>query len=101
LRANQEDARHWRDMMRELNALPAAQRAVLLLVSVENLSYAEVARVLDIPIGTVMSRLARARERLRQHTGRESQPAVTAGATCLAEGAPKIVSDVEAEPHLL
>ena len=41
------------------------QRSVLLLVSVEDLSYAQVAEVLSIPIGTVMSRLARARERLR------------------------------------
>jgi RNA polymerase sigma factor (sigma-70 family) len=76
LRANQEDALHWRDMMRGLNALPEEQRAVLLLVSVENLSYAEVARVLGIPIGTVMSRLSRARERLRQYTGQESRPAL-------------------------
>ena len=41
-------------------------RAVLLLVAVEDLSYAEVAQVLNIPIGTVMSRLARARESVRK-----------------------------------
>jgi len=39
---------------------------VLLLVSVEDLGYAQVAEVLAIPIGTVMSRLSRARERLPQ-----------------------------------
>ena len=47
-----------------LYTLPPEQRSVLVLVAVENLSYAEAARVLNIPIGTVMSRLARARERL-------------------------------------
>jgi RNA polymerase sigma-70 factor (ECF subfamily) len=39
---------------------------VLLLIAVEDLSYADAARVLEIPIGTVMSRLSRARERLQQ-----------------------------------
>lgn len=45
--------------------LPAAQRTLLLLTSVEGLSYREVSEVLDIPIGTVMSRLSRARQALR------------------------------------
>jgi len=64
VQGNQEDALHFRDVMGAVQALPAEQRSVLLLVSVEDLSYAEVARVLDIPIGTVMSRLSRAREKL-------------------------------------
>jgi RNA polymerase sigma-70 factor, ECF subfamily len=42
------------------------QREVVLMVVVEQLTYGEVSRALDIPIGTVMSRLSRARERLRQ-----------------------------------
>jgi RNA polymerase sigma-70 factor (ECF subfamily) len=48
-----------------LAALPDDQRAVVLLVGLEQLSYAETAGVLGIPVGTVMSRLARGRERMR------------------------------------
>lgn len=54
------------DLDRCLQRLPAEQRAVLLLVSLEDMGYAEVARVLGVPIGTVMSRLSRARARLRE-----------------------------------
>ena len=46
--------------------LPEEQRGVLLLVCVEGLSYKEVAEMLDIPVGTVMSRLARARGALQR-----------------------------------
>jgi len=53
------------ELLRALAELPADQRSVLLLVGVEELSYADAARVLDVPIGTVMSRLSRAREKLR------------------------------------
>lgn len=52
------------DLQRCLLLLPDDQRAVLLLVALEDLSYAEVARILAIPVGTVMSRLSRARARL-------------------------------------
>ena len=54
------------DLERCLLRLPAEQRAVLLLVALEDMAYAEAARVLQIPVGTVMSRLARARARLRE-----------------------------------
>ena len=56
-----------RDLVRAFAALPEEQRVVLLLVGVEDLSYQEAARVLGVPIGTVMSRLSRGRERLRRH----------------------------------
>ena len=46
--------------------LNTEQRALLLWVSVEGLSYKEVADILDVPVGTVMSRLSRARQALRQ-----------------------------------
>ena len=62
-----------------LYELPAAQREVLLLVCLEEMSYQEVAEALSIPIGTVMSRLARARERLRRLTTDE-RPAAPLGA---------------------
>ena len=60
-----EDRPAVRDFVRCMAALSPEHRQVLLLVSLEGLSYREVTEVLDIPIGTVMSRLARARERLR------------------------------------
>lgn len=55
-----------RDILAGLDALPEEQRSVLLLVGVEDLTYEQVAQVLDIPIGTVMSRLSRARGKLRE-----------------------------------
>ncbi len=54
------------DLQRCLLRLPQDQRAVLLLVCLEDLSYAEVAKITGAPIGTVMSRLSRARSRLRE-----------------------------------
>jgi len=54
-----------RDLDAAIGRLPPDQREVLLLVALEDMSYVEAARVLGIPIGTVMSRLARAREKLR------------------------------------
>ncbi|MGC2201810.1 MAG: sigma-70 family RNA polymerase sigma factor [Stellaceae bacterium] len=56
-----------RDLLRAFSALPEKQRSVLLLVGVEDVSYEEAARVLGVPIGTVMSRLSRGRERLRRY----------------------------------
>ena len=53
------------DLERALERLSPAAREVLLLVGVEELSYEEAAQVLGVPVGTVMSRLSRSRERLR------------------------------------
>jgi RNA polymerase sigma-70 factor (ECF subfamily) len=53
------------DLQRCLMQLPPIQRAVLLLTTLEDMSYEEVARVTGVPVGTVMSRLFRARERMR------------------------------------
>jgi RNA polymerase sigma factor (sigma-70 family) len=64
-RAVQGDALVVRDLDRSIALLPVDQRSVLLLVTLEDMSYEEVARTLGIPMGTVMSRLSRAREKLR------------------------------------
>ena len=54
-----------RDFARAFAQLSDEHRTILLLTGMEGLSYREVAEVLELPIGTVMSRLARAREKLR------------------------------------
>jgi RNA polymerase sigma-70 factor (ECF subfamily) len=54
------------DVLEALKALPEDQRSILLLVGVEAFSYQQSADILGIPIGTVMSRLSRGRERLRR-----------------------------------
>lgn len=54
--------------------LPEPQRAVLALVAIEGLSYREAAETLDIPVGTVMSRLSRAREALLPKLGLSQGP---------------------------
>mgnify|MGYP003350075929 CR=1 FL=1 len=55
------------DLDSALQRLPAEQREVLLLIGLEELSYADAAATLGVPIGTIMSRLYRAREIGRAH----------------------------------
>jgi RNA polymerase sigma-70 factor (ECF subfamily) len=62
-----------RDLERGLAKLSVDQREVLLMVGLEDMSYAEVSRALGVPMGTVMSRVSRARENLRRHL--EGEPA--------------------------
>jgi RNA polymerase sigma-70 factor (ECF subfamily) len=64
------------DLGRALDDLPAEQRSVILLVALEGLTYQEVADSLDIPIGTVMLRLSRARARLSAAMDGANRPAV-------------------------
>jgi len=64
--ASQMDTMALRDLDRALGRLTDDQRAVVLLVGLEDMSYAETAEILEIPVGTVMSRLARGRERLKK-----------------------------------
>lgn len=63
--APRSDPLEMRDLEAALQCLPADQREVLLLVGLEQLSYTEASQALDVPIGTVMSRLSRGREHLR------------------------------------
>ena len=64
-----------REVLREVMALPEAQRSTVLLVYVEGYSYKEASEILDIPIGTVMSRLAAARSKLGGKTRNERSKA--------------------------
>ena len=63
--AAQDGGLEARDALKALDLLPEEQKSLLLLVGVEDLTYQEAARVVGVPLGTVMSRLARARARLR------------------------------------
>jgi RNA polymerase sigma-70 factor (ECF subfamily) len=72
---SQGDRLMLRDLERALDTLSEEQRSVVLLIGVEGLSYAETASVLDVPVGTVMSRLARGRSRLRSlMNGEDREP---------------------------
>lgn len=53
------------DLQAALRHLPPEQKEVVLLVALEDMAYADIAHILNIPVGTVMSRLSRGRERLR------------------------------------
>jgi RNA polymerase sigma-70 factor, ECF subfamily len=66
------------DLAAALGALQPAERKILELAEIEELSYREIARALDCPVGTVMSRLHRARRRLRQAAVPAPRPAQTA-----------------------
>lgn len=74
VRSNQFERVEVLELLEQVGRLPAEQREVLLLAAVEELRYEEIAAVLAIPVGTVMSRLSRARERLRRMIGEVGSP---------------------------
>ena len=61
----QEEALAMRDVQRAFNSLPDIQKEVVLLVAVEGMEYEDAAAVLGVPVGTVKSRLSRARQDIR------------------------------------
>lgn len=62
------------ELSRAIDGLPLEQKETLLLVTLEGMAYAEAASILDIPLGTLMSRLGRARANLRLSTGEAQEP---------------------------
>jgi len=62
------------ELARAIDALPIEQKEVVLLIALEGLPYAEAATILSIPLGTLMSRLGRARGALRLATGVTAEP---------------------------
>jgi RNA polymerase sigma-70 factor (ECF subfamily) len=79
--ADQDKRLELRDLDRALGRLPAEQRAVILLVGLEGMPYSAVAEVLEIPTGTVRSRLSRGRLALRQLMGIEPDQRARRSAT--------------------
>ncbi len=73
-RATQEDDLHLRDLTAAISKLAYEYREVVLLIGLEQMSYEDVAKVLGIPMGTVMSRLSRGRGKLRSLMAGESAP---------------------------
>jgi RNA polymerase sigma-70 factor (ECF subfamily) len=66
VRSNQFERVEVLELVQQMGRLPADQREVLLLAAVEEMQYDEIAAALDVPMGTVMSRLSRARAKLRR-----------------------------------
>lgn len=64
--ANQTTSLTLRDLQNALDRLPEEQRTVVLLIGLEGMRYEEVAEILNVPVGTIRSRLSRAREALRE-----------------------------------
>ena len=74
VRATQSDRVELAEVLEQIGRLPVPQREVLVLAAVEELRYDEIGEVLGVPIGTVMSRLSRARDRLRKMNSDTASP---------------------------
>jgi RNA polymerase sigma-70 factor (ECF subfamily) len=74
VRATQSERVELAEVFEQIGRLPVAQREVLILAAVEELRYEEIGDVLGVPIGTVMSRLSRAREKLKRMNADSASP---------------------------
>jgi RNA polymerase sigma-70 factor (ECF subfamily) len=74
VRATQSDRVELAEVLEQVGRLPVAQREVLILAAVEELRYQEIGEVLGVPIGTVMSRLSRARDKLKRMNADTASP---------------------------
>jgi len=83
LAQDQEIIMHFNDVTQAFQRLPTNDKVVLSLVVIEGLKYDEVADLLDIPIGTVRSRLSRARARLESMISAENEDEGTETAACV------------------
>lgn len=97
---NQGKRLELRDLERAIARLPEEQRAVLLLVGLEGMRYEEVAAVLDVPVGTIRSRLSRGRELLRQLIGMSEPSASHASAAAHSSSAPRMTDAATAPVKL-
>ena len=71
--ANQTHSIQLKEAVRAIQGLPDTQRQTLLLVTMEGFSYDETAEITGVPIGTVMSRLSRARDKVREEVSGEDR----------------------------
>jgi RNA polymerase sigma-70 factor (ECF subfamily) len=93
-----------RDLERAIAKLPEEQRSVILLVGLEGMRYEEVAAVLDVPVGTIRSRLSRGREALRRLMGivaDEDETGVLAKTAAVHRPPSRLRSDIAVDPARL
>jgi len=76
LKPSQEGETLFVQVVAALDQLPDQQREVVVLVALEDMSYRDVAEITGVPVGTVMSRLSRARSALRKLIGEEARPSL-------------------------
>jgi len=75
---NAYDVLRLRDLRAAMDRLPIEQREAILLIGLEGLPYEDAAKVLNVPIGTIRSRLSRGRDQLRKLMGMDDEPAAAA-----------------------
>ena len=78
IQPNAYDVLQLRDLRVAMDKLPIEQREVILLVGLEGLPYEDAAKVLNVPIGTIRSRMSRGRDQLRKLMGMDDEPAAAA-----------------------